>query len=334
MSPALPKISIVLPVLNRERMIEKAIRSVLDQRYENLELIIIDGGSQDKTVDVIKRYEKHLAYWHSRPDGGAAVGSNIGIEKATGDLIALLMADDWYERGTLQKIGEAVIAHPSADMVTCGGRLVVYGEKTKTYRCVRTFATARALCLCFFNICFAASAICCRFIRKSLYEEIGKYVPFDATGSPMLSNDKEFLLRAVIHEAKDIFVDHLGYNYLAHKESAGFGEHNKKNIIRLCEEHQDIAESYLKIQNISDKNRLLLRYWYNDQSARLLIYRLLDGNFQLALKVAKDGLKKYHVIWPLAFLCTTSMIITRRGLQLAHQIVNQDCRIVGQDVRF
>src|SRR2546427_12958086 len=110
MSPALPKISIVMPVLNRERMIEKAIRSVLEQRYENLELIIIDGGSQDKTVDVIKRYEKHLAYWHSRPDGGAAVGLNIGIEKATGDLIVLLMADDWYERGSLQIVIEEIIA--------------------------------------------------------------------------------------------------------------------------------------------------------------------------------------------------------------------------------
>ena len=313
MNHALPRLSIVMPVLNRENMIEKAINSVLDQHYENLELIIIDGGSKDKTVDVIKRYEKHLAYWHSKPDGSALIAANIGIEKATGDLIALLMADDWYEPGTLQKIGEALIARPYADMITCGGRIVVYDEATKTYKATLTFATAKALHLSFYNICFAASAICCRFIRKSVYEKIGSYINFDSAGRHTYSNDKEFLLRAVLYDVKDIFVDHLGYTYLAHKESAAFGG-NRKTIIQLCEEHRDIAEIYLRKHHLSRKNRFLLRYWYNDQSARLVIYQLLESNFQEVITLAKDGLKKYHVIWPLAFLYTTGVIITKKSL--------------------
>jgi len=307
-----------MPVLDRESTIEKAICSVLDQHYENLEFIIIDGGSKDKTVDVIKRYEKELTYWHSRPDGSPLIAANLGIAKATGELIGLLMADDWYEPGTLQKIGEALIAHPDADMVTCGGRLVAYDEKTKTYQSKLTFGTAQSLFLSFYNICFAASAICCRFIRKSLYEKIGNYIPFDAAGNRALTTDKELLLRAVLYNANDIFVNHLGYTYLAHKESTSFGD-NKKNIIRMCEEHRDTAEVYLKRQDLSTKHRLLLRYWYNDQSTRLLIYQLVEGNFKEVITIAKDGFKKYHIIWPLAFLYTTGVIITKKSLQLVTQ---------------
>lgn len=307
-----------MPVLNRESMVEKSIRSVLDQHYQNLELIIIDGGSKDKTVDVIKRYENHLAYWHSKPDGGAIIGANIGIERSTGDLIGLLMADDWYEPGTLHKIGEAFIAHPEADIVTCGGRIVVYDEKTNTYQSRLMFATSKALYLSFYNICLAASAICCRFITKSFYERIGPYIPFDAAGRYTFSHDKELLLRAVLSHARDIFVAHLGYNYLAHKESTTFGNNNK-NILRMCEEHRDLAEAYLKKHDLSKKHRFFLRYWYNDQSARLLIYQLLDGNLQQVIAVAKDGLRKYHIIWPIAFLYTIGMIITKKSLRWIHR---------------
>ncbi len=88
----------------------------------------------------------------------------------------------------------------------------------------------------------------------------------------------------------------------------------------MCEEHRDIAEVYLKRQDLSTKHRLLLRYWYNDQSTRLFIYQLVEGNFKEVMTIAKDGFRKYHIIWPLAFLCTTGVIITKKSLQLVTQV--------------
>src|SRR5438132_12149669 len=99
-----PKISIIMPVFNRRDTIEKALRSVIEQQYSNLELIIIDGGSTDGTVDIIQKYEKYITYWHSKPDGNAVIASNMGIEKASGELLAFLMSDDWYEQGIFKAI--------------------------------------------------------------------------------------------------------------------------------------------------------------------------------------------------------------------------------------
>lgn len=316
---ALPKISIVMPVLNRAKTIEKAIQSALNQQYHNIEFIIIDGGSTDGTVEIIKRYEKHLAYWHSKPDRSPAYALNAGIAKATGDLVALLMSDDWFELGTLQKIGEAFVANPDADMFTCGGRIVYFDEESCTYKPQWIFATPRSLELTFYNICFAASAICCRFIKKSLYDQIGLYPTGDAEGRHTFSGDKELLLRAVLHHAKDVFVDHMGVNYFAGAQSSTFGN-NRANIIRLCEEHMVLAKAYLREKKLSSKQKWLLLYWYNDQSVRLLWYRLLAGDLSAVFATTKNGFEQYKVIWPVALCITTMTIIIKRSWRWLHKL--------------
>ncbi len=100
-----PKISIVTTNYNYGRFLEETIRSVVSQNYPNLEYIIIDGGSTDSSVDIIRTYESHLAYWVSEPDSGQANGINKGFRKCTGDIIAFLNSDDLYKPDTLQAIG-------------------------------------------------------------------------------------------------------------------------------------------------------------------------------------------------------------------------------------
>ena len=113
----LPKISIVTPSFNQGQYIEETILSVINQNYPDLEYIIIDGGSTDNTVEIIKKYEKHISYWVSEPDRGQSHAISKGLEKCTGDVFNWLNSDDYYEPKALFKVGEAFIG-PDADVLT------------------------------------------------------------------------------------------------------------------------------------------------------------------------------------------------------------------------
>lgn len=90
------KISIITIVYNAVQTIEETINSVINQPCEDIEYIIIDGGSTDGTLDIIKKYENQISYWVSEPDYGLYHAMNKGIEKATGDIIGMINADDYY----------------------------------------------------------------------------------------------------------------------------------------------------------------------------------------------------------------------------------------------
>lgn len=113
------KISIVIPSFNQGRYIEQTIISILNQDYDNVELIIIDAGSTDETVSIIKKYERRIDYWVSEPDRGQAHAINKGLAKATGDIFNWINSDDFLEPGALQEIGAYFMNHPDKNML-CG----------------------------------------------------------------------------------------------------------------------------------------------------------------------------------------------------------------------
>lgn len=111
---AWPRISIVTPSYNQGRFIEETIRSVLLQGYPNLEYIIIDGGSSDNSVEIIKKYEPWLAYWVSEPDSGQSNAINKGWSRATGDIITYLNSDDTYLPSALAHVAHLWCQNPKA----------------------------------------------------------------------------------------------------------------------------------------------------------------------------------------------------------------------------
>ncbi|MBD2028355.1 glycosyltransferase [Leptolyngbya sp. FACHB-711] len=112
-----PRISIITPSYNQGNFIEETIQSVLSQNYPNLEYIVIDGGSTDNTIEIIKRYESKIAYWISEPDRGQAHAINKGLEKATGEVLAYINSDDYYLPGTLHAVADYFLAHPEIDFL-------------------------------------------------------------------------------------------------------------------------------------------------------------------------------------------------------------------------
>jgi glycosyltransferase involved in cell wall biosynthesis len=113
-----PRISIVTPSLNQAQFLEHAIRSVIDQNYPNLEYIVIDGGSTDGSLEVIKRYEKHISFWVSERDSGHGHALNKGFSRATGEIMAWLNSDDMYLPWTFKTVAEIFSNKPDVDWLT------------------------------------------------------------------------------------------------------------------------------------------------------------------------------------------------------------------------
>src|SRR5882672_1767314 len=109
-----PTISIVTPSYNQGSYLEKTILSVLNQDYPNIEYIVIDGGSTDNSVDIIKKYEKYLKYWVSEQDHGQSNAINKGFSHATGELLAWLNSDDCYMPGALWTFATMATTNPEA----------------------------------------------------------------------------------------------------------------------------------------------------------------------------------------------------------------------------
>lgn len=109
--------TIVTPSFNQGEYLEETIQSVLAQEYPNLEYIIIDGGSTDNSVDIIKKYESSLAYWTSEPDNGQADAINKGFKRSTGEFLGWINSDDILYPNALKRVVETFNANPTIDLI-------------------------------------------------------------------------------------------------------------------------------------------------------------------------------------------------------------------------
>ena len=121
-----PKISIVTPSFNQVQFLEETIRSVLLQGYPNLEYIIIDGGSTDGSIDIIKKYSRWLRYWVSEPDSGQSNAINKGFAKASGEIFGYLNSDDLYEPNALKIISSYFMNNSACNLLA--GECTVFDD--------------------------------------------------------------------------------------------------------------------------------------------------------------------------------------------------------------
>jgi glycosyltransferase involved in cell wall biosynthesis len=164
---ALPKISVVTPSYNQGEFLERTIESVLSQSYPNLEYIVIDGGSEDNSVDIIRKYEHHLAYWFSEPDDGQSNAINKGLMRSTGEILAWLNSDDTYEPCALEIVGNYFREHPEIEVLYGDANLVDVEDRV-LLRIHGVPYSRRALIYAGINLHQAST-----FWRRELFQRVG-----------------------------------------------------------------------------------------------------------------------------------------------------------------
>lgn len=117
-----PAITVVVPSYNQGRFLDQALRSIFDQDYPDVEVLVMDGGSTDESVEVIRRHADRLAYWRSAPDGGQSAAIQEGMARAKGTLVAWLNSDDYYCDDALWRVARAYLRHPGAGLYIGNGQ--------------------------------------------------------------------------------------------------------------------------------------------------------------------------------------------------------------------
>lgn len=128
----LPKISIVVPSFNQGNFLNETLTSIFAQNYPHLEVVVIDGGSTDNSVEVIKSWEQSLSYWHSERDNGQSNAINQGMRHCSGEIVAWLNSDDFYWKDSLWTVGRAYRQYPDHGLYVGNG--FRYKESGKLYK--------------------------------------------------------------------------------------------------------------------------------------------------------------------------------------------------------
>lgn len=212
-----PRISIVIPSLNQSMYLRQNIKAIVNQKYDNIEIIIIDGGSTDSTIDVIKEYEKYIAYWVSEKDRGQSHAINKGLEVATGDFIGWQNSDDMYTDGAFNDFYEVFLKNPDYDLYYSN----VYKINEKSEIVGRSFYLPNSL----FYYKYRGMTLSnqASFFKREIVQEIG-----GVDESLHYAMDREFFLRIFLHGYKSYFTPSYWGAFRLQEESKTCKGNDKK----------------------------------------------------------------------------------------------------------
>ena len=253
-----PRITIVTPSFNQGPYLERTILSVLNQQYPNLQYIIMDGASTDHSTKIIKRYEKYLYFWQSKPDKGQSDAIDNGFEMADGEILAYLNSDDIYWPGALNFIGEYFLKHPDVDVVF--GNSYIIDEKDTILREKRSVKFSKLGLLTGSFDLHQASI----FWTKSVYDKVS-----GLDKSLHLTMDRDLWLRFLKNGAQFHYVSQTLSCYRHHQETKSFTQ-----MQAMKEEYNRIM-----IRNFNmDMNKIRFKLLRKMMRLRTLFLHLLTGN--------------------------------------------------------
>jgi glycosyltransferase involved in cell wall biosynthesis len=251
----LPRISVITPSFNQGHFLRETIESVLDQKYSNLDYIIMDGGSTDNSVQIIKHFEKYLSHWVSEPDRGQTDAINKGFRLASGDVLTWLNADDLYFEDTLATVGAAFQKYRED---------VIYGDYVLITQNGKTFLKRYEIPFDFNIMLYGVNFIGqpSAFFKRSLLDRFGFL-----NESYQYAMDHEFWLRIASGGGTFRHIKHLLGKYRYHSDSK-----------TVAAKKKFVAEMELNRRTYGNVNSILLRtilgYWTRFKRQMIkLIYR-------------------------------------------------------------
>ncbi len=260
----LPLVTIITICLNSATTLEKTIRSVLQQTYNNIEYIVVDGGSTDGTVDIIKKYEDKISTWRSEPDNGIADAFNKGVALATGEYLQIVNSDDWLSENQIET-GLTNLTNSSCDFVF--GDTMYHGINAKPlflYRYHSDYLKVIRRRMPDFNHPTVLA-------RKDMYDKIGGF-----NTKYKIAMDYDWLLRGCLAGFKGLYIPEL----TGHMQLCGISD-------------SDYLTSYREIRKISIKNGypVTLAYWlYFFRVIKSFVRRGLELVFPKRLVLALRGI--------------------------------------------
>lgn len=256
------KVSIITVVYNGAGTLEQTIKSVLAQNYSNLEYIIIDGGSTDGTQNIIKKYEKKLAYWVSEPDHGVYDAMNKGIQKATGDILGFINSGDRYkEEAFLQVVRQFKIWDP--DILCC-----------EVYRTDKGQVVGKRELPSNDLDKIRFSMLYCHQGMLAKREMLQGSMMFDTQYK--ISADYDWVLKCYYGGAKFAFF----HQAIAYYDISGISTRQRK---RLVEEAEVIAVKRLKASMLESKEKDVqeIREWYRKVKVNYALKYYLENNINI-----------------------------------------------------
>jgi glycosyltransferase involved in cell wall biosynthesis len=257
----LPKITIITPTYNQGNFIEETIKSVIDQNYPNLEYIIIDGGSTDNTIEIIKKYEQHIFYWISEKDSGQSNAINKGLKLATGHIINWLNSDDVMLAGCLHAVAAYFNKNPGTDLVYGN---IVYFNKNKELPCPPVIANKLQF---YAHICFPQPAA---FFSKKVINIVGLI-----DENIHFSMDWDLYVRANLVGLKFLQVPEIFCKFRIHNNSKTVSSFNKQflidNALIFYSVVKSINSSFYFIDKIYDELNIDIPVTYKTYKVSVLL---------------------------------------------------------------
>ena len=283
-----PKITVIIPCINAKNTIQKTFDSLRVQNYSNLQCIVIDGLSNDGTLDVIENNMDIVDILVSEKDNGASEAQNKGIKLATGDILGYLHTDDYYEDNMLQEISRAYVENSEYDLYSYGLEI----ENLSDGKVIMSSYSKKNLELKLSNILFKHAMG--HFYKRKLFEKYGYLKTDSETGKDLFANDKEHLIRLCLLGKKNYVIEKVLYRMRSHKNSNTL---SRKNILAIRYQHVEIAEMYIKLYSDSLYKLKKLRDFKAHNLSLLFVYYVLTLKPKKVIEVFLTGYNFRSFFW-------------------------------------